>query len=616
MWRRTMPQLWMTIRARKGQIAVVVLGGFISGLIATAKSTIESAVITRVADAISGHEFDGAWTTPLRSAFSASGDSADLTQRFTDLVLAGADLRAGIVLYVVISFLGACLSVWATSAREDVTRNMFVRLYERGLRSAFTGRAAPGMEDDEPGGLAGAIQQGARSVAGAYTFLVEAAQYLFTLATVVLLMAGVSWAFVAWCLGLTAFFALLSWDQGRRLGERREAFDEQRRRLFAFTDDVLVNRDVLLAHERRDTYVEALGRASHELATVDRALSVRERVYNALVGLIQDFGQIGILAIALLVASRGADFDRVGETYFYVSIFARLMSPIRSLLSGYDDVRRSMSASRTLVSLLADHTSPTASPAAGVSASVSGVAARFTDVVFRYSPDDDPVLDGCTFGVPEGGVTLLVGRSGSGKTTISRILLGFLRPQSGAVEVLHRSVDAWDHAAMLERMSYLAQSSHVIGRSVRENLFGAPDITEDDLRIALTQAGLAETSADAAAMLDRDARDLSEGQKQRLALARILADRSPLVVLDEPLAGVDAFTFQEVRPALAEWLDDPARTVILISHRLAFASSADHVVVLGRRGVVEEEGSPARLMSQDGRFAALLRTARAELEPR
>ena len=159
-------------------------------------------------------------------------------------------------------------------------------------------------------------------------------------------------------------------------------------------------------------------------------------------------------------------------------------------------------------------------------------------------------------------------------------------------------------------MSYLAQARHVVDDTVRENLFAldASDAAQLDALKAVGLAAEGETN-----LLDRRATDLSGGEQQRLALARILVDQSPMIIMDEPLAGVDAFTFAEVRKPLSDFLSSHRKTVLIVSHRLAFAAHADHVIVLGPGGAVVEEGSPAELEARAGAFSQLRAAALTEL---
>lgn len=604
MWRTTLPYLKNALAKSKVAVIVVIVSAFIAGSIATVKSLIESQLISAVADIVrtDGGGSGNIWSRPLTGIPT---DDSDWVTGIAHTVFSGLTLWQGLSVYIVISAVGATLVVVTTNARESISRRLFTDLFGAGLRKAFTDYSAPLDVEDEPGGMAGAIQQGARATSNAYAVWVEAAQYFFSLITILFILINVHIGFAITCLVVTSALAAISWLQGRRLNVRREEYDARRRSLFSFTGDVLANRDVLLAHERKPQYLTQLGSASHQLGSIDKGLSTRESVYAGTVNLIQDVGMIAILAVVLMAATAGADVQAVGSAYFYVSLFTRIMGPIRNLLSGYDGVRRSMSTSRTLIDLL-DAPSTEFTGAGETQPTPSSVAVEFSHVSYAYS-ETRPVVHGCSFRVPAGGTTLVVGRSGVGKTTIARMVLGFLKAQEGSIEVQGRPVEQWNHENLLAQMSYLSQTGHVIEGTVEENLFASKSADRALLTQALRAVRLTTDDSQGQEFLQQRAKALSEGQRQRLALARILVDTAPIVVLDEPLTGVDAFTFAEVRSPMVEWLLNPGRTVILISHRLEFVSAASHVVVLGDWGRVQEEGDPNALRRDSGSvFTALL----------
>ena len=173
----------------------------------------------------------------------------------------------------------------------------------------------------------------------------------------------------------------------------------------------------------------------------------------------------------------------------------------------------------------------------------------------------------------------------------------------GRIRVYGTDVRDWNRDHLLLQCSYGAQNRHVLHDTVRENLFPTTEVTEVAMLKALHDVGLPNVG------LDDMGTDLSEGQRQRLALARILLDTAPIVVLDEPLSGVDILTFADVQAKFREWLTAPeqSRTVVLISHRLSFASLAQQVVVLGEGGRVSERGGPEELQRENptGPFARM-----------
>jgi ATP-binding cassette, subfamily B, bacterial len=241
--------------------------------------------------------------------------------------------------------------------------------------------------------------------------------------------------------------------------------------------------------------------------------------------------------------------------------------------------------------------------------------AEFRQVAFSYDVNQPRVLDGCSFSVPAGATTLVVGRSGAGKTALARLILGYWRNYQGQILVDGTDVKEWDGYALRKLMSYVAQQDHIVDETVKDNLAWAfPGPNEEEMLMAVHDVGLFSRHP-GQNILQAQAKEFSGGEQQRLSVARMILDKSPIVLLDEPMAGVDAFTFHDLMPRIVDLFRDKSRTVLMVSHRLAFAAHADHIVVLGDGGVVTEQGPFDRLMADKGQFAKLYEAARQELIP-
>ena len=604
MWRTTRPYLWDALWHNRLAMLTLFFGGIVAGSVATAKSLIESALLEAFSSTLQHSADSAGWSTEV----TASGGGSLLNPAtWTAWLVNQTTLVGALGIYVAVTVLAFGFTVFTANARQGLSRYLFTRLHSDGLSAAFRVDSDTAMQRNEPGGLTGAVQQGASAISGGYALAASAVQYLVALLTVLWALAQTSPIISAGTVVLAFVLALCSLARGRFLRKQREAFDKRRRELFAYTDDVISNREVLLAHEQKPSTVLRLRGVAEDLATIDKSLSTKESGFSGLVDMLVDLGRFAILAVVLGVAlyGTGTGAGNVGDAYFFISLFIRAMTPIQGLLHGYDEVRRSMSSSKTLVELLGRHDEDTEEGVTTVDENSPAVV--LDNVTYTYpGPLGKLAVQDCSFTVPRGSVTLLVGRSGFGKTTIARLLLGFLTPQSGTVSVLGHSVADWNHKEMLDKMSYAAQTAHAIEESVRVNLFARTGTPEAKLADALVRAGLDVG-------LDDEAKDLSEGQMQRLALARILVDESELVILDEPLAGVDALTFAEVRSDLETWMSSPDRTVLLISHRLDFSAIATQVVVIGDHGSVEEDGPPRDLAGNGRSFSKMLSAARVDL---
>ena len=213
----------------------------------------------------------------------------------------------------------------------------------------------------------------------------------------------------------------------------------------------------------------------------------------------------------------------------------------------------------------------------------AGSAIRFDGVHFAWAADRPKVLDGLTLDIPQGSRVALLGPSGAGKSTLAALLLKVARPQEGRILLGGTDIAALGDNAVRARCAWLSQSTHLFSDTIRANLaLGLPPgAVADDSRLwaALEAARLAEVVRALPQGLDtwlgEGGLGLSGGQGRRLALARALLSEAPILVLDEPCAGLDAATEREFFQALNEGA--AGRTVLLIAHRLTGAERLDRI---------------------------------------
>jgi len=209
----------------------------------------------------------------------------------------------------------------------------------------------------------------------------------------------------------------------------------------------------------------------------------------------------------------------------------------------------------------------------------------FEDVTFAYPAADEPrvVLEGVSFSVPAGTRTALVGPSGAGKSTTFALIERFYDATAGSVRVGGADVRDVDRDSLRARIGYVEQDAPVLAGSLRDNLrLGAPDATDAQLLDALEAVNLGDLVRRASAGLDAEVGEggvlLSGGERQRLAIARALLAATPILLLDESTANLDARNEASLKAALD--VASEGRTTLVIAHRLATVVDADQIVVL------------------------------------
>ncbi|MGH3580488.1 MAG: peptidase domain-containing ABC transporter, partial [Mycobacterium sp.] len=233
-------------------------------------------------------------------------------------------------------------------------------------------------------------------------------------------------------------------------------------------------------------------------------------------------------------------------------------------------------------------------------------AVRAEGLTFRYQPHGPPAVDGADLDVRPGQLVAIVGRSGSGKSTMGRLLLGLYPPSDGRVLLDDIDLATLYPRSVRSQIGVVTQNPYIFGLSVRDNLvLGHPDLPLARLEAAAELAGVAEdirampmgwdtTLVDAGA-------SLSGGQRQRLALARALAPSPRILLLDEATSSLDTVTEAQVHANIAGL----GCTVIVIAHRLATVIDADHIVVM-EAGRVVEAGGHRDLLAAGGHYARLV----------
>ena len=231
---------------------------------------------------------------------------------------------------------------------------------------------------------------------------------------------------------------------------------------------------------------------------------------------------------------------------------------------------------------------------------------RFDNVHFAYRNSDEETLRGVSFSLERGEKLALLGRNGAGKTTAVNLLLGFLLPQSGAILVDGKPLEAACIRAWRTQVGYVPQDPLILNASVRENLTRFhPNATEDELIAALRKAmawGFVSRLPDGldTVLGDRGVR-LSGGERQRIVLARVLLGRPSLIILDEATSALDYESEMAFRKVIQSMSGNAA--VVLIAHRLATVRMASRAVVL-EGGEVVEQGAIDALVAREGGYLA------------
>jgi len=240
---------------------------------------------------------------------------------------------------------------------------------------------------------------------------------------------------------------------------------------------------------------------------------------------------------------------------------------------------------------------------------------RFEGVDFSYAEDaiasSGPwVLQNFNLHIRPGETLALVGHTGSGKSSIAKLIARFYEFQRGRITIDGVDIRALDLEAYRARLGIVTQTPFLFEGTVRENIrYGRPEATDEEVLAAARKVGGGDWMASLPNGLDSEVGErggsLSMGQRQLIALARVLLQDPAIVILDEATASVDPLTEALIQEGLDAVLAD--RTSIVIAHRLSTVRSADRIIVL-RQGQILEEGSHDDLLARGGHYAELYNT--------
>ncbi len=309
----------------------------------------------------------------------------------------------------------------------------------------------------------------------------------------------------------------------------------------------------------------------------------------------------------------------VGSYSALVYLTQRLLWPLTRLAELTDLYQRAMASIERVMDLLDTPVAITSGPQRLPQGAVRGEL-HFDDLRFSYDPPDTPAdrqrwaLDGITLRIPPGQTVALVGGTGSGKSTLTKLLLRLYDAPRGAIRLDGHALTDLDLGDLRRAIGHVAQDSFLTDGSVADNIaYGAVDATPAAIEAAARAAEAhdfirALPDGYATAVGERGLK-LSGGQRQRIALARAILKDPPILVLDEATSAMDNETEAAIQRSLAGLVH--GRTSLIVAHRLSTVRRADaiHVMAAGR---IVESGTHDALLARDGAYAALWRLQTGE----
>lgn len=313
------------------------------------------------------------------------------------------------------------------------------------------------------------------------------------------------------------------------------------------------------------------------------------------------------LAFILFLATKPSIINDLSPGTFIVIISSMmaLMKPLKVITEVTGDIQRGIAASVSLFKVL-DTTSAVDSGSKVITRAKGDI--ELTDIIFTYPSAEKPALNKISFSVKAGETFALVGRSGSGKSTIANLLTRFYDIDSGVIAVDGVNIQEYTLASLRNQVAIVSQNVHLFNDTIANNIAYASDgkFTREDIVKAAETANAMEFINRLPEGLDtiigENGTLLSGGQRQRLAIARALLRDAPILILDEATSALDTESERHIQDALDELQKN--RTSIVIAHRLSTIEHADQILVINE-GKVVERGTHAELLAEKAIYHSL-----------
>lgn len=509
----------------------------------------------------------------------------------------------------------------ASSGFAELRDAVFAAVQQRAVRRVAleTFRHLHGLSlrfhlDRQTGGLSRAIDRG---TAGIESVLRMAVFNVVPTIVEVALVIGILWSLFDWryaaltavaivvYLGFTLVFTTWRLAIRRRMNEK---------------DNEAKNRavDSLLNYET----VKYFGNETHESARFDTSLAAYERaaIQSQVTLNMLNLGQATIISLALaaimLMAARevAAGTFSVGRFVLVNTYLMQLYIPLNLLGFVYREIKQGLVDMEQMFRLINVRPEVTDRPDALDLGTARGEVA-FEGVHFGYRPDRE-ILKGISFRIPPGGSLAVVGPTGAGKSTLSRLLFRFYDASEGTIRIDGHDVRDLSQASLRAAIGVVPQDTVLFNDTIRYNIaYGRPGASQAEIEEA---AKLAQVHDFVTGLPDGyDTRvgerglKLSGGEKQRVAIARTILKNPPILILDEATSALDTRTEQDIQSALRAIAAH--RTTLTIAHRLSTVVEADQILVLAD-GRIAEAGTHAELLAQGGLYAGMW-ALQAESEP-
>ncbi len=414
----------------------------------------------------------------------------------------------------------------------------------------------------------------------------------------------------SWQLSLVLFAVapIVAWGIGmvsKRFRKISKNMQTMMGNVTASAEQMLKGHKVVLSYGGQDIERERFDKVSNQMRQQNMKLVTAQAAANPIIQMIASIAIVTVLYLAS-VDSIKEQLTPGTFTVVFSAMFA-LMRPLKALTNVTSQFQRGMAASQTLFALI-DLEPEKNEGKHKVERANGDISVR--DITFTYDGAEKPALEHVSFDIPRGKTVALVGRSGSGKSTIANLFNRFYDVDSGSIALDGHDIRDYELKNLREQFALVSQNVHLFNDTIANNIAYA---TEDnyqrsdiekasELAHAMEFVSKMENGLDT--MIGENGASLSGGQRQRIAIARALLRDAPVLILDEATSALDTESERAIQAALDELQKD--KTVLVIAHRLSTIEKADEILVVDD-GAIVERGTHDELITKDGAYAQLHR---------
>ena len=370
-------------------------------------------------------------------------------------------------------------------------------------------------------------------------------------------------------------------------------------------EQMLKGHKVVLSYGGQSVESHRFDQVSNKMRQQSMKLTAAQAIANPVIQLIASIALIVVLFLASNDSIR-TQLTPGTFTVIFSSMFA-LMRPIKALTDVTSEFQRGMAASQTLFQLM--DLEPEKDNGKYVTDNIGGNI-EVKNVTFSYDGKEKPALNNISFSIAKGETIALVGRSGSGKSTIASLLTRFYDVQAGSICLDDHDIRDYQLNNLRSHFALVSQNVHLFNDTIANNIAYAAtekysrDEIERAARLAFAMDFIEKMPQGLDTIIGENGASLSGGQRQRIAIARALLRDAPILILDEATSALDTESEKAIQSALDELQKN--KTVLVIAHRLSTIENADQILVVDE-GEIVERGVHHNLISQNGAYSQLYR---------